>query len=65
MTADQVNLSSIFFMTFAFLSLLENGAKDLDERFTTFKHSTSVINITSVSGIMRQAQLHVRHFRHR
>ncbi|KIM30822.1 hypothetical protein M408DRAFT_15274 [Serendipita vermifera MAFF 305830] len=53
-----VNLASIFFTTFAFLSLLEDGAKDLDERFTSHKHSTSVINISSISGIQRQGQAH-------
>ncbi|PVF95218.1 NAD(P)-binding protein [Serendipita vermifera] len=52
-----INLTSIYFTTFAFLTLLEKGAEDLKSRFS-FKPTTSVINITSVSGIQRQAQCH-------
>ncbi|CCA74515.1 related to NAD(P)H-dependent oxidoreductase [Serendipita indica DSM 11827] len=53
-----INITSIFFTTFAFLPLLELGAQDLDSRSPAHPLTTSVINITSVSGIQRQAQMH-------
>ncbi|KAG8849700.1 hypothetical protein FRC20_002245 [Serendipita sp. 405] len=53
-----INVTSIYFTTFAFLSLLELGAKDLDSYGGLYKSTSSVINISSVSGIQRQAQGH-------
>ena len=50
----EVNTFSIFFVTTAFLGLLAKGSDDI------FGYSSSVINITSISGIMKLAQEHVR-----
>lgn len=49
-----VNTFSIYFMTVAFLELLDKGSQD-KPGFTS-----SVINITSVSGLIKVAQRHVR-----
>jgi NAD(P)-dependent dehydrogenase (short-subunit alcohol dehydrogenase family) len=49
-----VNAFSIFFVTTAFLGLLDNGAKE------TKGSTSSVINITSISGLIKVAQNHVR-----
>ncbi|KAK0536484.1 hypothetical protein OC842_001974 [Tilletia horrida] len=50
----QTNVSSIFFSTMAFLPLLEAGLKNpFREGFTP-----SVINITSISGIVKNSQNH-------
>ena len=51
-----VNTFSTFFMTVAFLELLDKGCQD-KPGFTS-----SVINITSVSGLTKLAQGHVRHW---
>jgi NAD(P)-dependent dehydrogenase (short-subunit alcohol dehydrogenase family) len=48
-----INTFSIFFVTTAFLGLLDKGSHD-SEGF-----SSSVINITSISGIIKLAQEHV------
>ncbi|OJA17167.1 hypothetical protein AZE42_00247 [Rhizopogon vesiculosus] len=47
-----INTFSIYFTTVAFLDLLDKGSKD-NEGF-----SSSVINITSISGLMKVAQRH-------
>lgn len=49
----EINLSSIFFVTTAFLGLLAKGSEDVEDFWS------SVVNITSISGIMKQAQAHV------
>ena len=49
-----VNLSSIFFVTTAFLGLLAKGSEDVPGYWS------SVVNITSISGIIKLAQNHVR-----
>jgi NAD(P)-dependent dehydrogenase (short-subunit alcohol dehydrogenase family) len=48
----RINTSSIFFVTNAFLGLLDQGSRDKDG------YTSSVINITSISGIMKLAQRH-------
>jgi NAD(P)-dependent dehydrogenase (short-subunit alcohol dehydrogenase family) len=48
-----INTFSIYFTTVAFLDLLDKGSKD-KEGF-----SSSVINITSISGLIKVAQRHV------
>jgi len=49
-----VNTFSTYFMTVAFLGLLANGSQD-KPGFTS-----NVINITSISGLIKLAQRHVR-----
>jgi len=49
---SSINLSSIFFMTTAFLGLLAKGSEDIPGYWS------SVINITSISGILKVAQNH-------
>ncbi|GAB1522098.1 Splicing factor [Rhizoctonia solani] len=51
-----VNVSSIFFVSTAFLGLLENASKTRETE--TGGWSSSIINITSVSGRMKQSQDH-------
>jgi NAD(P)-dependent dehydrogenase (short-subunit alcohol dehydrogenase family) len=51
---SSVNLASIFFVTTAFLGLLAKGSDDIPGYWT------SVINITSISGILKLSQNHVR-----
>ena len=51
---SSVNLASIFFVTTAFLGLLAKGSEDIQGYWS------SVINITSISGITKLAQNHVR-----
>lgn len=46
------NVSSVHFVSMAFLGLLEKGAESRGQ-------TSSIINITSISGIMRLAQDHV------
>jgi NAD(P)-dependent dehydrogenase (short-subunit alcohol dehydrogenase family) len=48
-----INTFSIYFATVAFLDLLDKGSKDREG------FSSSVINITSISGLMKVAQRHV------
>ncbi|ESK95792.1 short-chain dehydrogenase [Moniliophthora roreri MCA 2997] len=47
-----INVFPIFFVTTAFLGLLENGSQDVPG------WTSNVINITSISGIIKQAQDH-------
>ncbi|KAI0662300.1 short-chain dehydrogenase [Cubamyces menziesii] len=47
-----INTFSVFFVTMAFLGLLDKGSNDNPE------HTSCVINITSVSGIMKLSQNH-------
>jgi len=47
-----INAFSIFFVTTAFLGLLDKGSRDVDG------FSSSVINITSISGIIKLSQGH-------
>jgi len=47
-----INTFSIFFMTVAFLGLLERGSEDMPDWTST------VINITSISGLIKVAQEH-------
>jgi len=47
-----INTFSIFFVTTAFLGLLDQGSRDTDG------FSSSVINITSISGVIKIAQEH-------
>ena len=49
----RINTFSLFFMTAAFLGLLEKGSED------TPGWTSSVINITSISGLIKVAQEHV------
>jgi hypothetical protein len=51
---SSVNLASIFFVTTAFLGLLAKVSEDIQGYWS------SVINITSISGIIKLAQNHVR-----
>jgi NAD(P)-dependent dehydrogenase (short-subunit alcohol dehydrogenase family) len=51
---SSINLASIFFVTAAFLGLLATGSEDIQGYWS------SVINITSISGIIKLAQNHVR-----
>lgn len=48
-----INTFSVFFTTVAFLGLLDAGSKDVRG------WTSSVVNITSVSGILKLAQNHV------
>lgn len=50
----RINTFSIFFVTTAFLGLLAKGAEDHQVL------KASVVNITSISAIMRLAQCHVK-----
>lgn len=50
----RTNTFSIFFTTTALLGLLEKGSKDMES------WSSVVINTTSISGLMKLAQDHVR-----
>jgi NAD(P)-dependent dehydrogenase (short-subunit alcohol dehydrogenase family) len=49
----KINTFSIFFVTTAFLGLLDNGSREKEG------YTSSVINITSISGITKLAQRHV------
>ena len=51
-----INTFSIYFVTVAFLDLLDKGTKDLEARKQP--HSASVINVTSISGQIKLAQRH-------
>ena len=53
---SSVNLASIFFLTTAFLGLLAEGSGDIQGYWS------SVLNITSISVIIKLAQNHVRKF---
>lgn len=48
-----VNVSSVFFLSVAFLGLLEQGTRHIGGGFTS-----SIINITSISGVMKLSQNH-------
>lgn len=50
-----INTFSIYFVTIAFLDLLDKGSKNTDKE----GFSSSVINITSMSGLVKFAQRHV------
>ena len=50
----QINAFSVFFSTTAFLGLLAKGSEDVPG------WTSSVVNITSVSGLMKLSQNHVR-----
>jgi NAD(P)-dependent dehydrogenase (short-subunit alcohol dehydrogenase family) len=54
----KTNTFSIFFVTNAFLGLLDKGSREKEG------YTSSVINITSISGIMKLAQNHVRAHKH-
>jgi NAD(P)-dependent dehydrogenase (short-subunit alcohol dehydrogenase family) len=54
----KINTFSVFFMSTAFLGLLEKGTKERQKTHPLF--TASITNITSMSGIMSQAQDHVR-----
>ncbi|ETW81782.1 hypothetical protein HETIRDRAFT_444923 [Heterobasidion irregulare TC 32-1] len=47
-----INTSSVYYVTTAFLGLLDNGSKDIPG------YTASVINITSISGVISLAQGH-------
>ncbi|KAK0464211.1 short-chain dehydrogenase [Desarmillaria tabescens] len=49
-----INVFPIFFVTMAFLGLLDNGTKECAN--TRPGYTASVINVTSISGLMRLAQ---------
>jgi NAD(P)-dependent dehydrogenase (short-subunit alcohol dehydrogenase family) len=53
-----INTFSIYFVTVAFLDLLDKGSKNHDKE----GFSSSVINITSISGLIKVAQRHVSKF---
>jgi len=48
-----INTFSIYYMTSAFLGLLDKGGRDIEG------YTSSVVNITSISGILKIAQRHV------
>ncbi|KAF5382632.1 hypothetical protein D9615_003012 [Tricholomella constricta] len=47
-----INTFSVFFVTTAFLGLLDNGSRDIDG------YTSVVINVTSISGLIKVAQEH-------
>jgi len=47
-----INTFSIYYMTSAFLGLLDKGGRDIEG------YTSSVVNITSISGILKIAQRH-------
>jgi NAD(P)-dependent dehydrogenase (short-subunit alcohol dehydrogenase family) len=49
----KINTFSIYYMTTAFLGLLDKGGRDFEG------YTSSVVNITSISGILKIAQRHV------
>jgi NAD(P)-dependent dehydrogenase (short-subunit alcohol dehydrogenase family) len=49
----KTNTFSIYYMTTAFLGLLDKGSRDVEG------YTSSVVNITSISGILKIAQRHV------
>jgi NAD(P)-dependent dehydrogenase (short-subunit alcohol dehydrogenase family) len=49
----KINTFSIYYMTTAFLGLLDKGSRDIEG------YTSSVVNITSISGILKIAQGHV------
>lgn len=49
----KTNTFSIYYMTTAFLGLLDKGGRDVEG------YTSSVVNITSISGILKIAQRHV------
>ncbi len=49
----RINTFSIYYMTTAFLGLLDKGSRDIEG------YTSSVVNITSISGILKIAQRHV------
>jgi len=49
----KINTFSIYYMTSAFLGLLDKGSRDVEG------YTSTVINITSISGILKIAQRHV------
>jgi NAD(P)-dependent dehydrogenase (short-subunit alcohol dehydrogenase family) len=49
----KINTFSIFFVTNAFLGLLDKGSREKEG------YTSSIINITSISGITKLAQRHV------
>lgn len=57
-----VNTFPVFFVTTAFLGLLASGTADASSR--TPGYTASVINITSISGIMKLAQDHACQLSH-
>ena len=50
----KINTFSIYFVTTAFLGLLAKGSADVPG------HTSIVVNVTSISGIIKLAQNHVR-----
>lgn len=48
------NTFSVYFMTMAFLGLLAKGSEDVDG------YTSCVVNITSISGLIKLSQCHVR-----
>jgi NAD(P)-dependent dehydrogenase (short-subunit alcohol dehydrogenase family) len=50
----KINTFSVYYVTSAMLGLLDKGSKDFEDSF-----SSSVVNITSISGITKLAQNHV------
>lgn len=51
-----INTFSVFFVTTAFLGLLAKGSEDVQD------HWSNVIVISSISGVIKVAQNHVRLF---
>lgn len=49
-----INTFSVYYVTSAFLGLLAKGSADVEG------YTSSVINITSISGVLKLAQNHVR-----
>jgi NAD(P)-dependent dehydrogenase (short-subunit alcohol dehydrogenase family) len=49
----KINTFSIYYMTTAFLGLLNKGSRDVEG------YTSSVVNITSISGILKISQSHV------
>ena len=50
----KINTFSIYFVTTAFLGLLAKGSADVPG------HTSIVVNVTSISGLIKLAQNHVR-----
>ncbi|KAH9980058.1 short-chain dehydrogenase [Lactifluus volemus] len=51
-TLYKINTFSIYYMTTAFLGLLDKGSREIEG------YTSSVVNITSISGILKIAQRH-------
>jgi NAD(P)-dependent dehydrogenase (short-subunit alcohol dehydrogenase family) len=51
-----INVSSLFFVSTAFLGLLDKGSRELEG------YSASIVNISSISALIKLSQDHVSSF---